>query len=319
MEREKLSPEKHPNREQLPANVVEIERPEAVYRIIYGRHDREQESEDLGDIGALVLETGNEDYSTREKAESTLAVCSELIQYRKVVTAAERKKLPIFLVDVTDAETASILRDGVRNIETRIGAVATLGILASLISSKEKMDRRTFIKYLAGALGVGYLTSHVWIDNIHAVFGEKMLNEKNASRKVARILEDVQEKIHPETEKIIITLRNYLIAQKTIAVAKELSLSDIKPKIGIVVGASHHGVEKALKEEDAKRIEVIKNLLSAPEIRGASSHAALIVRLDFDGELDKWETTDIFQDPAIAGKLNKCDLLGGGGSMSGGY
>lgn len=308
MEKEKIFGEKIYTREKLPANVVEIERPEAIYRIVYGYHNREQSAKDIDGLDVLILETGDSDYSNCEAASNLLEACKKDVLYKSVVKKAEDEKMPIFFADLSNAEVKTILHDRIKNLEVTVGAVTALVLLASLISSKEKISRREFFEKSFFALGSAYLSSHTFLDNIYQISRDSMLDEKTASRHIARILGDLQEKIHPETESLIITLRNQLMAQKMITITKMLDLQDSKIKVGIVVGARHHGIEKALQIKDAKRIKIINDLLNAPELEKARKTASIIARMDFSEKSGKWITTGIYHDSTIVSPVDTAYL-----------
>lgn len=135
---------------------------------------------------------------------------------------------------------------------------------------------------------------------------DKAQDEKSARRAVNRFLNDLNERVHPETNAIIVTLRNHLFAQKAETIVKTLSpeIKNRKPEAAITLGARHYGIERALKEEDKERVWLIDKLLSVPGLKKTREKIATIARFDFNKEKDKWELTERFKDPHLA-KIEK--------------
>lgn len=84
-------------KEELPENVVIIERPEGKFRIVYGMHSIEQDPKDIGNADALVLEMAG-DYSDSSSAQKLLAYSEKFVQYEKIFKQAASEKKPIFLL-----------------------------------------------------------------------------------------------------------------------------------------------------------------------------------------------------------------------------
>lgn len=283
-------------KEGLPKNVVLIETPQAKFRIAYGYHVSEQNPADVEMSEAIALETGGESYATPEEAEETFRRAVDSIQYRKIITQAKEKKKPIFFVDMTNDNYVPLLQMGLKTGETLLG-IKLLGSLAREVKEETgDMTRREFLKKsMKGAAGL-YFSSHAlgYLSSLAKIGSE----EKSAIRAVNRFLNDIDERVHPETQAIILTLRNYLMAQKMKTVAEQFFQKDKKADVAMIVGSGHSGIEKALQKDDPERIEVIHKLLKTPGLSKARKQIATIARFDFDDANNKWKTT-LFEDPRL--------------------
>lgn len=298
--------EKFEEKEKLPPNVVMVETPEAKFRIAYGTHSTEQKPEELGKPDALMLESlGLIDYTSSKKLveEEFDKKVRESIQYRKIIKRAEEKEKPIFLGDITEWESAALLQFGLQFLEPMIGVLLLGSLLRSWVKEKltnlpkKKLTRREFLKKSISAL---YFLSDLPGGVIRYLFEEEgILDEKSASRAVERFLWDLNEKIHPETKAIIVTLRNHLMAQKMKTISERLEIQNRKPEVTTVVGAFHHGIEEALEEDDEERVKLVDKLLSVPGLEKTREKIATIARLDFNKEKDGWELTEQFKDPHL--------------------
>lgn len=293
--------------EKLPPNVKVVETEKAKFRIAYGVHTVEQKPEDLGEVDALMLESGSFDYtSSKERVENLFAdKIRHYAQYRKIIKRAEKKEKPIFLGDITEEDAVTALQMGLKLLEPIMG----VWVLASLLRSGELI--------LPAEIATGYLLSETSavgiVDGIilgtkirDYLFGEKnpSVDKKSFSRAVERFLGDLNERIHPETNTILVTLRNNLMAQKLKTVSEKLEIQNRKPEVGISIGEYHHGIEKALKKDDEERVKLVDKLLNVPGLKKTREKIATIAKFDFNKEEDKWELTDRFKDPHLA-KIEK--------------
>ncbi len=308
---EKFPVIKGPDKEkELTEATVLIEKPEAKYRIIYGYHGTEQKPEDLGKAEALVLESGFGNYSTPQEAEFLFKEIQKNIkQYERLIEKAAKEKKPIFLADISDSESIMIFQVIIGVLES----VSSVPILYSLLEdvreiikekklNQKKLNRRDFIKTSAKGLIGFYLSTpflEVFLNTFSDFFSKNRVNLQSKSENLNRFLTELNEKIHPEIYAIILTLRNYLLAQKMETIAQTLKKKNKKPEIAIVVGASHYGIEKALQKEKNKRIELINFLTKLPGLEESRKRIATIARFDFDEKEKNWKVTQIFKDPLL--------------------
>lgn len=98
---------------------------------------------------------------------------------------------------------------------------------------REKLTRRRFLKKSIKALGGLYFMMspgfHRFPYDVKSMIAGRP-NVKGAEGAVQRFLVDLEEKIHPETTFVILTLRNYLLAQKMKTIIKSLGRGDKKPE-----------------------------------------------------------------------------------------
>lgn len=286
------------DRKELPPNVVIIERPEARYRIIYGRHDTGQKVEDVGNADALVLEYVSRDYSTGDKAEKTFNALTSSKQYLNLVNHLQQRRKPVFLADMNSIYITSLL-NGLKALEPIIGLYLISKLAIGI--KRQAINRRNFIR-TGGARAIAAL----WFLSdmpgliLSASQVQTTKDEHSASRAVNRFLTDLEERIHPETEAIVMTLRNHLFAQKLKTIADMMSShTEGKPEVGIVIGARHTGIEAALQKEDQERVELINRLLHLPGLEETRAKIATIARMDFDEDQHVW-VASIFKDPHLA-------------------
>ncbi len=288
-----------------------VETDKGKFRIAYGASFTERKPEELGKADVWAPETsGLVDYTlTKELVEEKFYKISRKdkpfsTDHRKIFEKTEEGKKPIFLIDITEQELATLLQIDLKYLEPIVGS-GLLAILArDFILGEKRLTRREILKK-AGA-GI-YFLSEFPAGIIRGLFGEDFIvGEKSASRAVEKFLDDLNERIHPETNAIIQTLRNSLLAQKAKTIAERLGLEikGRKPEIALTVGAAHHGIEKALLKEDEERVWLIDKLLSVPGLKNTREKIATIARFDFNKEKDKWELTDQSKDPHLA-KIEK--------------
>jgi hypothetical protein len=285
-ERSKIYPEKS---KELPKNVVVIERADGIFRIAYGRHDIEQRVEDIKGSDAIMLETGaSGDYFMLELAEKTFRELENHIQYRKIIKFAAERNVPVFFVDIDSGTMLRFLEQLLPVAESSIA----LGILGSLamdgveILKEKKINRRDFLKIFGKTTAALYF-----------------------SRRLARwaeVMWSPGEKTYLETEIILLTLRNHIMAQKLITVANKLNDElKRKPEIGSIIGAAHIGIEASLKKEDKDRILIIEKILSLTKpFLDDDLYKRLTTIARFDFKEGKWVVSEIFEDPLLA-KLEK--------------
>ncbi|MBI2514791.1 hypothetical protein HYV91_01195 [Candidatus Wolfebacteria bacterium] len=310
MNMEQKSLEKIPQRdssaEKLPDNISVIETSGGKFRVIYGDHRERQKPEDLGESAvALMLETAglSIDYSEPKQAEEFFSRLSQHFQYKKIIEKVQRENKPIFLGDITDAEAVLLLRQLLKTGET-IAAPLLFSLLACMLSGRmlsgrKEISRRDLLKNLSIALPGIYFSTQT----AQLVPGliRKLRGKYSPLNLFRKIMIDINERLHPETDAILLTLRNYILAQKLKTIAQKLSKGvSEKPEIAIVVGANHMGIERALRENEWEGLTVINKSMHAPSLKKAKEKIATIARFDFDKNRNKWMPTEIFKDPYLA-------------------
>lgn len=296
---EKFIPRERPeSKEELPSNVV-VETPEAKFRIAYGLHPVEMKPEVLGKSDALMIETGvvfNYTLPKKLVEKNFNRDIRRSTQYGKIIEKAEREEKPIFLGDITEWRTAFLLQIGLKVLELTVGIALLKNLIKSLLEN-EKMTRREFLKKTAAGI---YLSSEMPSYISLLLSGD----EKSAGRAIEKFLTDLNERTHPETNAILLTLRNYVMAQKLKTIAEKLGIKNRKPEVAIAIGKRHSGIEKALEKEDEERVRLVNKLLSIPGLKKTRENIATIAQFDFNEKENKWELTDQFKDPYLS-KIEK--------------
>lgn len=296
MEKEvlKFKETKQESQEKLPENVEIIETPEAKFRIIYSRHDIASQPEDMGKADAVAFE-GIGDYTTKRQAEFLVVDLYDNRSSAPIVKRAKQEGKPIFFIDISEHDTADLIQKGLRALEVGVGFSLLLSLSKDIIN-KNKISRRDFLKKAAKGLGGLYFFSHIPKIIVSALDN---IDGRSKQGAISRFLSDLDEKIHPETESIVLTLRNHLMAQKLTYIASHMRQSiNKKPEIGLVIGAAHTGIEKALLEKNKERIALIDKLLRVPGLGKSRERIATIARLDFDEKPYNW-VAQILEDPEL--------------------
>jgi hypothetical protein len=285
---------------ELPPNVVRVETPEGIFRIAYGIHIRPQNPEDVKGVNAIMLETGTFNYNNPQKAiECFYDIQKYGIQYENLIKEAARSHQPIYFADVDPTTLRNLLAIFLMGVEGLVGIrliqyLRNLGEQVLEDKNSNKNSRRDFLKLLGGGVLSTYLISPT-VKVLIGLLGT--LNEQTARRKVDRLLIELDEKIHPELNIIILTLRNLVMAQKLITITQDFrGEAGQKPEIAAVVGGGHIGLEKALREREENRIKIIQQILSVPGISGLRNEIANIARFDYEPKEERWKLTNFYQD-----------------------
>jgi hypothetical protein len=252
------------------ANVFEMETKNAFYDIAYCHHDQVTRPETTEKSDAVVLELIS-DYRTEKDAQELIEFLLKESQYQEILKTAEAKKQPIFLVDLSFKHSDRMMEEFYKK-ERLYPKIEALGSGVMLMGSayylgkksiqEDKISRRSFLKSMVGAIGAGYLATPGLEYLTDTEIRDKksgLVVEGSSDRKLNKFLEGLNFHIHPELESDAIDTRNDLIAQKSESIAGLLGKQlGHKPRIGILVGAKHSGIERSLANSESNRI---KNLM----------------------------------------------------------
>lgn len=282
-------------------NIKIIETDEARFRIIYGRHYEVQQPEDLGSAEVLAIEFSDpeNDYVSPRNAEKLMVRAKEYKQYKLIVEKAQQESKPIFFVDnPTVNPWTDILEFECTVLEALAGCSLFYFFAKDIVETKrKKISRREFFKMSIKGMAGAYLINPFFTYMLGAI---DTMGDSSCGA-AARFLFNFNERFHPETGFAVLILRNHLMAQKLTTIAKSISdFKGEKPEIGIVVGAYHVGIEKALRKSNEERIKSIDRILHFPGLKEAREKIAFIARLDFNKEQNKWVATEIFKDSYLA-------------------
>lgn len=325
--------------EKLPKNVVVIDTAEARFRVAYGMHIREQRPEDVEHSDGIITEMIVRGEGTMANNESVFRQMRETRQYREVIQTAERKNIPMYLVDVPNAGFyASMLGMAIAGLEVKVAeklvrslyrefrsqsadqasaedesaaepdatAVAQSEPLVeiaepSVQKTPEPLTRRDLLRRGLMFGAAAYIGTQAPEGASLASGG--WLDESDPRRTVQRFLVELNETIHPETHFAIATFRNLLFAQKAACVARWLSAEKKHPDVALIVGAAHTGVEKDLVMDATERAETLLTILSVPGLEDFREEAAAIHRFDYSANQQRWQVT-YTKDPALAAPVD---------------
>lgn len=291
-------------------NVVTLETDNAFYNIVYSIHTVPNQPATLRGADAAVFELVSRYDPEIIKYGVLLAD-----NYRYVLSDAIRHQKPVYCTDLSIGSTEGIQESEIDRevlkselllkVETMIGfslVPTTIQSLAKEVSPKEPgRNRRSFLTTLAKAGATFYFLAPIGERkssvNTTSTFTQEP-NEASLDRKVERLLRGINTKIHPElVEKLVLRVRNDLIAQKTETAARQLSKTlGRKPTVSLYVGAAHTGIERSLQDIEEKRLQRLKENLG-----NNFASQGRIIRLDFM-QLENGEDTvaaTVLHDPAF--------------------
>lgn len=270
-------------------NVVEIETAHAKYQIIYGAHEIEQTPKVIEDSDGLIVE-GLAKTTTPKEVIRTIQIMKKIPQHSRLIEYCQTQGKPLYLVDLNAVglnyeQMASFLNSCEFTSGALLGTYALSDVLKRYILRKQnkdpKVNRRDFLQKIATgtkAVAATYLLSPVIGEKFAQSLGQP--EEGTLGRTIDRALTQLNESIHPELFRKIVTFRNNLIAEKSEHIAEQLKKEKgTKPRLSILLGAAHIGIESALKKTEEERVAEMSedigdnNLLKQPSI----------VRVDFRG------------------------------------
>lgn len=288
-----------------------VERPEARYKIIYGRHDRITPASELpSQFDALFLEVGSLRYSEAKIGDGV--VLKKVDQYLQIVESTQEKETKIYFGDVPFKQFPYRVKIGkinflpdwsiaIRGVEWYAGLGLTI-LLAREIDQKKKISRRDFLRRIGkGTVAVWGMS---WVSKLGTVFFKE-------GQEVSRILEKIisaEDPLHPED--LTTWFRNAVMAKKLIAIGKkEQAEHNHKVEIAIVFGSGHTGLVDFLRrgEETCERVVRLypKWFLKAMIAESNLDYISLIIGAEFNPQYGLWVITDRFFDEGLYYSVNK--------------
>lgn len=282
-----------------------IERPEARYRIVYGRHTEITPVSELPPhFDALLLEGGSLRYSEIE-IEDGISL-KNFNQYLRVVESAQRREVKIYFGDVPLREFPFRLKVGKMNFPPDWSAALRMGefyggwvlavFLAKEIDQKKNISRRDFLKRIGKGAAVAWSMS--WFSKLGTVFFKE-------GREVPRTLEKIisaEDLIHPED--LSTRFRNAVVAKKLITIGKrEQTEHNRKAEIVAVFGGGHTGLAEFLRQGEEACQKVVKLypkwFLKAMIAEGNLDYLSLIIGAKFNPRYGLWIVSDRFFDGGL--------------------
>lgn len=288
-----------------------IERPEARYKIIYGRHDKITPASELpSQFDGLFLEGGDWWYSRSEIGDGHRF--QNYKQYSEIVEKTQERNAKIYFGDVPLRKFPLSIKIGERNFfpdwptairttEFFIGPALALS-LAIEIDQKKNISRRDFLKRIGKGAAVVWSTS--WLSKFGTIFFKE-------GQEVSTILErmiSVEDLIHPED--LSLWLRNAILAQKLITIGKrEQAKHNRKAEMVTVFGGSHTGIAEFLRrgKEACERIVKLypKWFLKAMISEGNLDYISLVIGAKYSPQYNLWVITDRFHDEGLYFSVNR--------------
>ncbi len=272
----------------LEPNVVEIETEKGRFSIVYSLHDIPVRPETIRNVDAVILElVGN--YDSLEGAKKDIDLASDKrSSYRYILPTAARSEQPLFFLDfiADESETKKLAQEmGVKNqilpmVEFLFGTILTIGGTINY-GSKNRLERtrRDFLKLGGASLLGAYLSLPKLSQVLEAPYAIKhqVPGQTDLIWRAHKMSGNFSKLIHPEMRSVGYETRNILIAQKSETVAKLLAQElKRKPKLSIIVGAGHYGLEHTLQIDENSRVgKLAKDLGDKFRKQGA------ITRVDF--------------------------------------
>lgn len=270
-------PDKLSRKKEIPKNVVEVETENATYRISYELHNATADPDLVDGADGIILE-GYYNYDIRENIPKAFRGFSETQMKGVIARSAEQDK-PVFSADMSVdlLKFASLcLENPVKKKLIEAGELLIgMGLIQSAISeirNTEKISRRNFLRTTGKMIGGAYFGMPA-IESVLAgisILTKKILDESSDLRKFSRGLEKVNEYAHPELQTMAIEVRNQLIAQKAETIATQLREKiGKKPNLAIYIGASHFGIEEALKSTQSDRMAKLRTIFKDELVKQA--------------------------------------------------
>ena len=255
-------------------HIKTIERPEAIYRIIYDNHLLVHSPDEIGNADAYVTEfEPGIDFSEPVGARAAITKRWRRFQERRGTTRNPRasevgpayenalKKMPYYMYDVADTkqvlagfgETSTYMKAA----KIGLGAGAA-GYLGKNVVTGEVTKRKFLRNAIAAALAVGGATQ---LAKIRYGAGE----DHEQLTAFQKDIQELSEWLSPETEALDVSYRNAIWAHKLQRIAEDVKqqTGGKKPVIDIQAGAIHTGLERMLKADPAKRLDYIRRMSHA--------------------------------------------------------
>lgn len=265
-----------------------VETPNAQYSVMYGLHVFEQSPDFVDDVDAVLLEMMFSKDDAGYLSEWATEKLPSITQYRAIIKKAKELSKPVFITDYI-GEPGRVVKESITS-KALSALEALLGghlLLNKGLLSKEDIEttvpassltRREFLKQIGNAgkyIGATYLL----VPTLRTVVGLSDILS-NVPIEVNRPLNKIVETIHPELDSKLLEGRNDLIAAKSETVAEILfDELKIKPRLGIVIGGAHTGIEDSLKKLPQERLDSIRGYF-----KDETGRQATIIRIDFKGE-----------------------------------
>lgn len=255
-------------------NVVKIETVNAEYNIVYSNHRITNSPEDVYGSDVILLEFMHIDLKTAEKdIVETIEFSRDLNQqYSEIIKYAAEHSISIYPVD-THKDMQGLDGDIQTLLLPLLEGYASYRLIKSSVSDsiKQPLTRRSFLKNLGKVAAAAYLSTPA-IEALSSISHKGEPNESSTARNMERKIRPVNELIHPELDSMKVQGRNTLMAIKSEYISKVIGNKlGRKPKISLIIGSAHTGIEDTLKMTDEQRMTELKKYLNEKEIENEKS------------------------------------------------
>lgn len=301
----------------LPPYVKRIELPDGNLRLIYVMHGTRSETEAVQGVDGIALEGAQYGYETREKALESIQDKGKAnwAAQQEELLYAKRNHLPIYLIDTT-SKLAEISLASSKILRLGEGIIG-IGTFYSLVEKYKKcaqaedpssetpattqvrkgVSRREVLKGMAAA----WMTLPGTAVQISELARGRHAATQGAHAEVSNKLIKTHTALHPETEFIERTFRDYMMAQKITNLLKfqEKDLQR-KPELSLTIGRAHIGIEDALHLPEEERINFINSVSKIPPISLERDYLYKSAELQYQN--NQWGYR-VIEDPALKNKI----------------
>lgn len=286
-------------------NVTHIYKPEATYTIIYQRHTRSVNPDQLPeDLDGLFLETDITThplyYLNNKNIDKT--------NYGRLSITASNREIPIYLADIVlrpnvDLDDLLSQEELITYGEALLGGGVLGETYRRLVivpyMKYSKVSRADFIKGAFAVLVGGWFFTPGISES-----GRVFAGEDNG---ISADFQRLSHKLHPEQLLVIGTLRNIVMAHKQEWLARQMGNN---PHFVTVIGGKHVGLETELLNSGETRLDFLKKsqFRWGSLIDESTFHA--IHRFDYTDKperrlpLGKWKLSNTFYVPDLGELVN---------------
>jgi hypothetical protein len=253
--------------------------PEGKNTVLYGIHIKSQNPQELpSDIQGIILETGIHQYL--KDPLLSFQKMKEHVQYRELFEILEKKKIPVYFVDLKYRLADPILM----MLDTTFTGIEWFAGMKLL-----KKGRKNPLNLLVGVwLVLPFLTNLLRLGSAFSGIGQQ---QSGALKKISH-------KLHPEADLLYLTIRNAVIAEKTKYLLRR---SGDSPHLVTILGAGHVGIEDMLQMSEEKSDSFFRRYL--PLIKKIAEHEYFykIVEFRFNGK--NWNVASVTEVPTLKNLL----------------
>lgn len=281
------------SKENLPENVMRIEKPEGIYRLVLsGSHNKEEPAAAVIGSDAVILESIF-DYSDPIKVAGVMGnIAKSHVQYKDIGQWCKDNEKPVFFTDIQESYLIARLQEALRGAEFGVAAFLLIRLSRKIAKNKPISRRQLLQLPLSTYLATPFIED---ILKTTSPSGPK----RSGLVKLGHNLGQLDEVIHPEVSSVLVTLRNHLMAQKWKTIMHIVgSENKINPEVSQIIGAEHTNIITAIDKPDKQVAEIIDKILSITRLSAEREKISAIARADWDKETGAWRVRE-YSDPVL--------------------